>query len=273
MIRLIALDIDGTLLTSKREISPRTRAALHKAAASGCHIVLSTGRAFGSLQDVIEQAGCISFAVTSNGGGVFTSSGEQLYSNRMPTYLVSEVMRITNRFGIDPELYIRGQAYASARQLDSMVGWGVPQSVADYSEKTRVRVPNFAEFVLNSIDEIEGMDILAAPRAVMTSGLRERLAEVQTLAVSSSSKWYIDVNVEGITKAFGLSHLAEIIGVDKSEVIAFGDEENDREMLKYAGIGIAMANCSESIRDSADYITADNDSDGIEKALLHFGVI
>ncbi|MGE4352757.1 MAG: Cof-type HAD-IIB family hydrolase [Oscillospiraceae bacterium] len=272
MIKLIALDIDGTLLTSERKISQRTHEALHMARKHGCEVVLATGRAFMSLQDVMALAGCIGYAITSNGGGIFRADGTMLFASNMPGDLVRAVMKATSGFGIYPEVYIRGQAYASGHQLDNMHTWGVPEKTCGYILQTRVRIDEFAGFAEESIGRIEGMDVLLAPTAIR-AGLRGALEKIQGLAVSSSSPYYVDANAIGITKASGLEHLGKISGVEREEIMAFGDAENDREMLSFAGTGVAMGNCVPMLRKHADYITDDNDSDGIAKALEYFNVI
>ena len=113
MIRLIALDIDGTLLTTDRRISPETHRALNRAHEQGCAVVLATGRAFRSLQNVMELLGCADYAITSSGGGIFRRDGEMLFAADMPPELARAVTKTVNAFGATPELYIRGQAYAS----------------------------------------------------------------------------------------------------------------------------------------------------------------
>jgi Cof subfamily protein (haloacid dehalogenase superfamily) len=271
VIRLIALDIDGTLLTSDRRIDAETLAALRRAHAAGCHIVLATGRAFRSLEDVADQLSCADYAITSSGGGVFTAMGEMLFAARMAPELVRAVTETVGRFGLMPEVYIRGQAYASGFQLDNMSGWGVPEKSQGYILNTRVRVEDYTAFVRENLDCIEGMDVLMAPERVRDP-LREALGRIGGLSVTSSSPLYADVNTAGVTKATGLAHLGAILGLAPAEMMAFGDAENDVPMLRYAGVGVAMANALPDVQAAADFVTTSNDEGGIAKALAHFGV-
>jgi len=272
MIKLIALDIDGTLITSDRQISERTRLALNKAHDSGCAIVLSTGRAFKSLQNVTEMLGCADFAITSSGGGVFRMDGEMLFAQDMPPHLVREVTKIVNSFGATPEMYIQGQAYASGYQLDNMDAWGLPKKNQGYVLGTRIRIDDYDAFIEEKINLIEGMDVLTAP-AEIRQPLREALEKVEGISVTASSPFYVDINTVGVTKASGLRHLGELLGIDRSEMMAFGDAENDISMLEYAGIGVAMGNAAEEVKAAAEYITDTNDCDGIAKALRYFEII
>ena len=272
MTRLIALDIDGTLLTSDRRIGPETLAALRAAHGRGVKLVLATGRAYRSLQDVMELLGCADYAITSSGGGVFRAGGEMLYAARMAPQHARAILAAVRPFGADPELYIRGQAYASARQLDNMRAWGVPEKVCGYILDTRIRVPDMAEFIESHIDCIEGMDVLTAPYE-LRGAMRAALEGIDGLAVTSSSPHYVDVNTAGVTKASGLERLGELLGIAPAEMMAFGDAENDVSMLRFAGTGVAMGNAEPEARAAADYLTASNDEEGIAAALRHFDVI
>lgn len=272
MIKLIALDIDGTLLTSQRTISPDTLKALRAASAAGVRIVLATGRAFRSLQDVMEKLGCADYAVTSSGGGVFDAEGNMLFAAKFSPEHVRAVLAAVRRFGTYPELYIRGQAYAAALELDSLRAWGVPEKVCGYILDTRVRVEDMDAFIDSRIADIEGMDVLTAPyehRAAM----RAALEGIDGLAVSSSSPHYVDVNTAGVTKASGLEFLGRRLGIAPGEMAAFGDAENDLPMLSYAGLGIAMGNAAPETAAAARYVTDSNDGEGIAKALRHFGIV
>lgn len=272
MIKLIALDIDGTLLTSDRAVSEDTYRALRAAHSGGCMVVLATGRAFRSLLDVKELIGCVSYAITSSGSGVFDATGNMLFAAQMPQHLVRAVTEAVCALGVTPEVYIRGQAYASAYQLQNMHSWGVSREACDYVLKTRIAVEDFNQFVEQNIDAIEGMDVLTAPHSVREN-LRTALDAIDGVVVTSSSKYYADINVSGITKASGLAHLGALLSIDSSEMMAFGDAENDLDMLRYVGVGVAMGNCLPALRQAADYITDTNDADGIAKALHRFGVI
>lgn len=271
MIRLIALDIDGTLLTSDRRIDAETLTALRRTHAAGCRIVLATGRAFRSLEDVAEKLSCADYAITSSGGGVFTAAGEMLFAAQMAPELVRAVTETVERFGLTPEVYIRGQAYASGFQLDHMTDWGVPEKNRGYILNTRVRVEAYTAFVRENLDCIEGMDVLMAPEEVRIP-LRAALGRIEGLSVTSSSPLYTDVNTAGVTKATGLAHLGAILKIAPAEMMAFGDAENDVPMLRYAGIGVAMANALPDVRAAADFVTASNDACGIAEALARFGV-
>ena len=272
MIRLIALDIDGTLITSDRQIGPDTRQSLMKLHEQGCAVVLATGRAFRSLQDVMEQLGCADYAITSSGGGVFARDGTMLFAAEMAPERAQAVAETVAAFGLTPELYIHGQAYASGYQLDHMDEWGVNKKTQGYIRDTRIRIEDFSAFLQENLHRIEGMDVLMAPSSVAPA-LRLALGQLEGLAVTSSSPHYVDVNTAGVTKASGLRHLGAILGIQAGEMMAFGDAENDLPMLRYAGAGVAMANAVPELLEAADYVTASNDADGIAAALRHFNLI
>lgn len=271
--KLIALDIDGTLLSSSRGILPSTMETLEGLHENGHIIVLASGRAYMSMQNVLTQIShLVSYAISSNGATIFDENAQMIFAEKTPEHIIRAIFEVCESFDILPEICIDGQNYASAYQLDNLTNWGVPAPQQGYILGSRKRVEDFHGFVEENINNIDGMDVLTAPLSI-ANDLREKLSKIENLSATGSSAYYIDTNTEGVNKAFGLEKLVEILGMSSADVIAFGDAENDIEIVRYAGFGVAMGNACDSLKESADFVTADNDSDGIKKAIEMLGVL
>ncbi len=272
MIKLIATDIDGTFLTSQWKPRESTVAAFNEARDKGIEIVPATGRVYNSLSQIIDMLTFVNYVVTSNGISVSKLNGEPIFTSIMPRRIIDATVSAAKSLGINAEVYVGGQAYAAASQFRMMDGLDIPDHVRTYIAATRKAIENFDEFVVENYDNIEGMDVLALPHGILPD-LRAKLLAIEGVCPTSTSEWHVDVGYNGISKGHALKVLGEKLGIKPSEMIAFGDSENDIEMLKFVGIGVAMGNASDEVKAAADYVTDDNNSDGIRNALLHFGVI
>ncbi|MBB6016195.1 Cof-type HAD-IIB family hydrolase [Deinococcus radiopugnans] len=258
-IRLIATDLDGTLLRPDLSVSPRTRRALDAARAAGLLVVPVTARQPRGVRRIAEAAAFTGWALCGNGAhGVHLTTGEVLFeahvevaaqralaealSGRLPGVLFVSVRR-------GGEVFVAQKGYAELAHFED-----------------HKREPG--EMGRHQLD-----DVLAEPSLkfiVRHPALtpRELLAEVQALAlggyaVTHSGAPFLEVLAEGVSKAWGLSRLCETLGIAREEVLAFGDAPNDAEMLAWAGRGVAMANAEPEALAAADEITLSNAEDGV----------
>ncbi len=272
MIKLIATDIDGTFLNSEWQPLKSTISAFEIAKEKGIILVPATGRVKNSLNHIKEKIGFADYVVTANGIGISTLDGEPIFNSIMPREMVDATVAVAKSLGIDGEVYIDGQAYASSEQFKMMEKIDIPETVKEYIKSTRKSTENFDQFVKDNYDKIEGMDVLALPRGIMQD-LRLALSKIEGACPTSTSEWHIDIGYNGISKGYALKILGEKLGISTSEMMAFGDSENDIEMLKTVGIGVAMGNAMPEVKENADYVTDDNNSDGIYNAMKKFNVI
>ncbi|WP_420597227.1 Cof-type HAD-IIB family hydrolase [Deinococcus sp.] len=264
-IRLIATDLDGTLLRSDMSVSERTRTALDRARAAGIHVVPVTARQPHGVRMIAEAAGFTEYALCGNGAhGVHLGTGETLFE----AYVTEAAQR-----SIAGALSKRvpGVLFVSVRE-----GGQVFVAQEGYAEMAHFedhkRHP--AEMETFRLD-----DVLAQPSLkfiVRHPSLtpRELLFELNALklpgfAVTHSGAPFLEVLAEGVSKAWGLAKLCELLGIDHSEVLAFGDAPNDAEMLAWAGRGVAMGNAESEVIAAADEVTLTNDDDGVAAVLEH----
>lgn len=262
-IRLIATDLDGTLLRSDLSVSGRTRRALDAARSRGLHVVPVTARQPHGVRMIAEQAGFDDYALCGNGAhGVHLGTGETLFEVHVTEAAQREVAQALSA-------RVPGVLFVSVR--DGGTTFVAQQGYAEIAHfEDHKRRP--AEMGAAALDAV-----LAAPSLKFivrhpTLTPRELLAELSALkltgfAVTHSGAPFLEVLAEGVSKAWGLAKLCELLNIAASEVLAFGDAPNDAEMLAWAGRGVAMGNAEAEALAAADEVTLTNDEDGVAAVL------
>ncbi len=261
MIKLVALDLDDTLLDSELKISPETARAVSAAVEQGVTVTLATGRMYSSARPYALELGLDVPLITYQGALVKTSrSQEVLYHSPVPLELAREMIGYLFSRGFDVNLYMEDQLYAQAGNR-----W-----VEEYRKIARVpcqTVPDLLASLTTApdkflvIDEEPQLDRLA-------SVLRQMVGD--KLHITKSKPFFLEFTHPEADKAKALAHLAARLGIAREEVMAVGDSYNDLEMLEYAGTGIAMGNARPEIKAKADYVTLGNDAHGVAEAIYRF---
>lgn len=267
-IKCIALDLDQTTLNKEGRLSPGNRAALERVIAQGVHVVIASGRSFSALpRDVTEVAG-IEYAVTSNGAAVYhVPTGRCLHRFLMAPDSAEVILSLTAGEPVAYEAFVEGQGYAGADYVRDPAAYGATDRAIAYVRRTRLPVEDIAAFIRAHRHELDSLDLV-----VPDDGLRARLwAALETcgqpLYITSSVKRLIEISHADAGKHAGLRYVSELLQLERSEIAAFGDGDNDADMLAYAGCGIAMANASPACRAAADHITASHDENGVARGI------
>ena len=259
VIRLIATDLDGTLLRSDRSVSPRTRAALDAARATGIEVVPVTARQPNGLNLIAAEAGFAGYALCGNGAhGLNLDTGETLFEEHLD---VAAQTRLAHALlAARPEV-----RFASVRAGGSVfMGQEGYADLATYQDHKR----HPHEMGRHSLEEVlAGSSLKFIARSPLVSP-RELHAEVQKLGLNGffathSGAPFLEILAPGVHKAWGLARLCGLLGVERSEVLAFGDATNDAELLRWAGRGVAMANAEPEALEAANEVTLSNDEDGV----------
>ena len=264
-IRIIAMDLDGTLSNDKKEITPLTRKVLMDAQKKGIRLVLASARPAPGL---FREANALSVQdyggiLMSYNGGCITDAATRrvLYKTGIDMEVMRGVLRMLKGFPVTPILDDGVQFYVEDKN-----GFKVDYECRNNCmECTEVGDP--AEFLHFSPVKV----LMSADPAVIKDVqkvIAERLPE--NLTVVQTAPFYLEVIPRSINKGEGLKNVCELLGVRPEDTIAFGDAENDIPMLKAAGIGVAMGNADERTKAAADYVTLTNNEDGIACALQHF---
>lgn len=269
-IKMVALDLDGTTLNSKHELTDRTRIALETAAEQGVYIVVSTGRSFNSLPPVIKTVKGLAFAITSNGSHInMVSTGESIYDDYIHPDNIERIIELADKHNCGLEVFVDGQAYIDEATYNDIKENGSPFRNAEYVLWSRKPVSDIGDLLRENMHKIENCNFCFDGVEHLETA-RKDITGVPNAQVTSSFANNLEIGGSNTSKKTALIELMKRLGIDKSELMCCGDAPNDIQMLELAGIGVAMENGWGGIKDHADYVTASCDDDGVAKAIEKF---
>lgn len=254
--KLIAVDMDGTILNEEGNLTPRTEAALKRAAASGITVVSATGRMYPSARPILRQIGVTTPCIFFNGAQIRNpATDETVYERTLGIALTAELL----------SFYRENNWYIQIYHDDKLFVADDSDERCKYYEKTsRIKaVPLGKSFWDYGVASIKMLGI--AFESDVYRAMVEKTADRFGNRLYTATSWgsFIEMVHPQVNKARALASVAKSLGVGQRDVMAFGDGENDVEMLAWAGVGVAMGNASERVRGRADVIAPDNDSDGV----------
>ena len=274
-IKLVALDLDGTLFDNSSRISKRNLTAIRSITDKGIHVVISTGRPFEGIPfDQIKGTG-INYAITANGSGIYEiSTGKCLYENAMDEELVTPILNFLLTRDIHMDAFIGGKGYTPIQCVETAQKLTVPSSIKNYIITTRTRLDNILQFIHENQLKVQKMTLKFYPAADGTLIDRETVRKflVSNPSITTVCGGYnnLEFSRADANKGVGLRKLAEILGVNPDATMAIGDTENDLAIIEAAGIGVAMGNATDAVKARADYVTTTNTKDGVAAAIEHF---
>ena len=265
-IKVIAMDLDGTALNHKKQLTERTRTAIQNAAKSGIQIVVATGRTFSSLAPEVLAMPEITCAITSNGAVVNRiPDGAVLLHNYPNPETVSEIAGMIQEEKIDTEVCTGGQAYIGQSYYDRVLEGKTNRDV-QYVKTTRHPVPDIYQFLLEHRVAIENIN-LNFKTLEEKQQWQQRFQKLPGVTPTSSFLFNVELGGATTSKAHALQALLDEWQMTSRQVMAFGDSENDLGMIQLAGIGVAMANGIEEVRQAADLLAESNEEDGVAKII------
>ena len=271
-IKMVGLDLDGTLLSEKKELLPYTMDVLRRALDAGIVVLVATGRPWMGVPEELRKFPGMRYALTSNGARIIdTDTGEILEEHLLPPELAKKTLEICGKYDTLQEVYFDGQGYAEADKMAHVEKYHRNPNMWEYFRTTRKPV----EDLFGMIDrENRGLDKVQALFADMEERKKawKDLEAVRGLELVGSLKYNIEINAAGVNKGTGLVRLGKLLGIKREEIMACGDGDNDTVMLSEVGFGVAMANAEEQVKAAADYITESNDAEGAAKAIEKFAL-
>ena len=267
-VRLIALDLDGTLLTSAKELSARNRTALARAAEQGVEIVPSTGRFFGGMPEFIRLLPFVRYAITINGAAVFdTQTQKDIYSADLSVDQATDIMAYLDTLPVIYDCYMDNWGWMTASMQEKAAEFAPNEHYVKMIRELRRPVPELKAFLREQGRGVQKVQLFSRDESLRQTLLRELESRFPGIIVSSSVPRNIEINHEKANKGDALLALARHLGIAREQTAAFGDGLNDVPMLNMAGIGVAMANAPMEIQALADCVTDTCDADGVAKAI------
>lgn len=261
-IKLIASDLDGTLLTSQKEITPRLQKALTSIHEMGIFFVPSTGRHFAALPTCVKELPFLKYVITSNGAAVYDAEQKQnLFQSLLSAEAVEKTVKTVKGLPILTEFFIDGKAYISQDAYDNLSRYHLTDTHMKYTRATRIPLSDFWGALEKQKDILENINLVFSDMK-LKDHIWQTLKETGLASVTASSEKNIEVTSLMATKAHALSHLCGILDIPRENVLALGDRDNDLPMLEFAGTGVAMENGEDHIKKVADFVTKSCDDFG-----------
>ena len=270
-IKLLALDLDGTLLNEKKEITPRTWAALERARSQGVLVVPVTGRPAQGLPQVVRTMPGLRYVVSSNGATIRDIvTGETLLEKHLSADTCLLVLDKCAHVPMIRQAFRNGVGYLSQADYNTLRDRYAGTSMLQYHLDTRQVVPGtVAEFLAADRQPVEELFFLTdSPQE--KADLRALLTGLPGIGFADPFPNDLEVIAGDIDKGEALRYLLQRLGISPAQVLAMGDGGSDLPLLQAAGIGVAMANATESVKAGADYVTASCDEDGVALAIEKF---
>lgn len=289
MYELVAIDLDGTMLNTYGEVTESTKRILKETMKKGCEVVIASGRTIDSIQAIADEIGTKKYMIAGNGSIVYDISKKNIiYEKYIPKSKALNIIKICEDNSITYSVYTNKTIIANSlkynilyyykqnlkKQPNKKTSITLVESIYDYvknieDEKVmKIFICDSTESIFNAIlrkigelEDIEILDVSHMSRKVISNGSEEVPIEY----------FYTEITEKNVDKWYALEFLINKLNIEKKEVMAIGDNVNDRKMIEQAGLGIAMKNSTPKITEVANYVTDfDNNNDGAARAIEKF---
>ncbi|MCI6642792.1 MAG: Cof-type HAD-IIB family hydrolase [Bacteroidales bacterium] len=256
--KMIVLDLDGTLTNSKKEITPRTKAALMRIQAEGVKVVLASGRPTGGIMPLAEELRLAEYGgyiLAFNGGKIVDcATGGVVYEQQLEETIVPYLHAVAKEAGLSILTYQDATIVATNKadeyvQLEGFIN--------------KMPVEQYDDFLNQIVYPLNKCLIVGNPTPLYDLEQRIIAEQGERLSAYRSADFFLECVPLGVDKAQSIDRLIGTLGIDRSEVVACGDGHNDLSMIEYAGLGVAMDNAVEAVKAVADDVTLSNEEDGV----------
>jgi len=264
------MDMDGTLLNDKKEVSERAIKAIEKAHNLGVKVVIATGRIFVSAEFYGDIIGVKAPIIASNGAYIREKDADKaIYEEGLGSENYELVLNLLRKYDIVPHFYTEDTIYTE-KLIHSSLSYKNANKTLPQNRQVKIKVIND----WNKLFIEENPRIIKA-MAIDLDGKKIKEAKAEFISLNrfqivSSLKNCFEVMAKETSKGNALKKICDYYGIDRNEIIAIGDNENDISMIRYAGLGIAMGNAESEVKELADYITLSNEEDGVARVIEEF---
>lgn len=267
-LRCVATDLDGTLLDAHSKLSTRTKAIMDHLAHAAIPVIIASGRPFSTIPKEVLALDAVRYIITGNGVCIYDKVAHDfIYHCSLRPQSLDAILALASNYPVGYELFIAGQAYANRAYLNDPMRYGVFSSSYHYLTSTRTPVDDITAFVNDHKGEIDSLG-LSIDNQALKKQLWQRLEkEVADIYVTSSLDRLIEIADHRAGKGAALAVVLDHLGLDREGLVAFGDADNDLGMLRFAGLGVAMAGGAAHLKASADCIAPSHEEDGVAQIL------
>ena len=261
-IKLIALDMDGTLLNRQKLVPEKNALAIKRAMDKGIYVTIATGRMPASASYFAKQLNMNCPVVSCNGGVVKDlNTGKSIYEAHFSKDTITELISICYQKNWYIRWYIGDTIYVRYVDMDMFPAYKTTKglNIVEVGEDFEKYTENVTQLVVCNLNG-------------KIQEIQDKLADIfkDRIGLQQNTGYTMDITPPGIDKAVGLSKLAQYLQIDKSEIMACGDGDNDLAMIEYAGLGVAMGNAIDDVKNIAQFITKDCNENGIAYVIDKF---
>ena len=272
--KMVCIDMDGTLLSSRKKISQANKDAIKKVYDKGVEVVVTTGRIYNNAEYYSNLLGVKSPVIAANGAVVKSKVDSKiLYENPIKMEECIKLIDLLYEMKLLFHFYTLDGIFCNNALTKIATKAYMTKQVGYENLKINYHVikskEKWKEFFKENNNKITKCIIFSiSPNTIVKC--KERLKALDGIVYFGAGKRSIEINNRGVSKGNAVKALAEKYGIKREEIICIGDNENDLSMIEYAGLGVAMGNAIDSVKEIADYITSTNDDNGVAKALIKF---
>lgn len=269
-IRLVGLDLDGTLLDDRKTITAPTMEVLHEAHARGVHLVPVTGRPHDGIPRLVKDLPFVRYIISCNGASIRDQrEGVSLRERLIPTQEALKLAALLAEHQLPYEVLSEGVGYSEEWVYERLIA-NSPKNhfLPLYIKETRKIVSSIPDFIAKGRG-IEELFVMGGRQDAVET-LLEKLHELPHLHIVHPAPGALEITAAGVDKGEALLYLAEHLGIAQSEVMAIGDSGNDLAMLRAAGVSVAMGNAAPEVKALSDFVTKSNEEHGVALAISRF---
>lgn len=285
MYKLIAIDLDGTLLNSYGQISEKNRNALNKAKEHNAEIIIASGRTTDSVRNIANDIGAKSYIICGNGSLIYDLQKEEIiYDKFIDKKKALQIIEICEQNSIYYNIYTENMVITKTLNNNVLFYYQENASKPD-NKKTKI---NIVQDIYKYVEELENQHILkitiSDSNSIIFNGIIRKLRnikDIDVLDVAHMSRkiiktgteetvieyYYTEITSKNVDKWYAIEYLMDKLDIQRQEVMAIGDNVNDKMMIENAGCGVAMGNSAPYIKESADIVVSNNNEDGVAEAI------
>lgn len=285
MYKLIAIDLDGTLLNSYGIVSEKNKLALVKAKEEGAEIVIASGRSTNSVKNIAGDLGICNYIICGNGSLIYDLQKDKIiYDKFIDKKKVLQIIDICEQNSIYYNIYTENMVIAKTLNNNVLFYHQENASKPD-NKKTKI---NLVQNIYDYVERLENQNILkitvSDSDSIIFNGIIRKLREVKNIDVLNVAHmsrkvikngteevlleyFYTEITNQNVDKWFAIEYLMDKLNIKKEEVMTIGDNVNDKIMIENAGCGVAMGNSAPYIKEVADIVVQDNNQDGVAEAV------
>ena len=284
MYKLVAIDLDGTMLNQYGVVTQKTKDAIRNVQERGIEVIIASGRPIDSIKTIAKDIKSEKYFISGNGAIIYDiAKNEIIYENTLKKQKALDIIKICEENSIYYNIYTEKEIVAKSLQCNVLYYYK-ENANKEEADQTHINiVENVYDYIANKDEKIVKITICDNNQSIFNSIMRKlkEIGEIEVLDVSHMSRkmirqgteeipieyYYTEISANNVDKWNALEYLKEIMNIKTDEIIAIGDNINDKKMIQNAGLGIAMGQSHPSIKEVANQITASNIEDGVAQAL------